>query len=204
MIKNIVPLFSVPILYVFETGYQLTEKETVAIKSLKETDHANNLSEDRYVLENQALENLKVFLQNMINEYSKDVCGVTDNFYITNSWSAKNSTGVDHPRHNHPNSIFSGVFYVQAEEFTAPLTLHHKTPIFKKFELEYHYSTYNVFNSNDWTFPVKSGSLIIFPSWVEHSSSLNESDEDRIIIGFNTFVKGKFGDYNYCSDLEIS
>lgn len=203
MIKKIVPLFSVPVLYIFESDYKLSCLELSVLNSLKESDNISRVSEEKFVLENPELKNLKLFLQNSIDEYAKEVCGVSDKFYITNSWTTRNKTGTGHHRHNHPNSIFSGVYYVSAHENTAPLALHSETPIFKKFSLEYHFKDYNLFNSNDWTFSVKSGSLIIFPSWVDHSSSVNESFEDRRILGFNTFVKGKFGDYNYCSDLEI-
>jgi len=203
MIKKIVPLFSVPILYIFETGFSFNDQELAVLNSQPESNNKNNLSENKFVLESQDLERFKQFLQQQIDEYAQNVCGVSDKFYITNSWIARNPTGIDHHRHNHPNSIFSGVYYLKANENTAPITLHAESPIFKKFLLDYHYKEYNLFNSNDWSFPVKTGSLIIFPSWVDHSSSVNESPHDRTLLGFNSFVRGKFGDLNYCSDLEI-
>lgn len=203
MIKKIAPLFSVPVMYIFESGRSLTYNEFDILNNLKETEHQNNLSENQYVLNLPGMEDLKLFCQDAINEYAHDTCGVSDNFYITNSWTTRNPIGVGHPKHVHPNSIFSGVYYINASEETAPFTLHSESPIFKKFNLEYHYTNYSIFNSNDWSFPVKSGSLIIFPSWVEHSSSVNKSTTDRRLLGFNSFVKGKFGDFNYCSSLEL-
>lgn len=204
MQANIVPLFSVPVLYIYETGRILSDYETNIINSLEEEQNLNNVSKNTKVLDIPNLANLKEFCQDHINLYAKEVCGVSDNFYITNSWTTKNYTNVEHHKHSHPNSIFSGVYYFQAEENCSPLILHYKSPIFKDFNLEYHYNDYTMFNSNSWSFPIKTGSLIIFPSWVIHSSPPNTSPQDRRLVGFNSFVKGSFGDFNYCSDLEIN
>ena len=35
-------------------------------------------------------------------------------------------------------------------------------------------------------------------------TSENLSTDPRRLIGFNSFVKGKFGNFNYCSDLVIA
>jgi uncharacterized protein (TIGR02466 family) len=204
MTKKIVPLFSVPILYQLDSGRRLTVNELAVIDSLDRESVPNNFSKNHNILELPGLEQLKVFCQTAINEYAKEVCKVTDEFYVTNSWTTKNLTSVDHHKHSHPNSIFSGVFYFQAEENASPMTVHYKSPIFKDFALNYHYSEYSMFNSNDWSFPVQTGTLIIFPSWLEHGSLKNESTVPRQLIGFNSFVRGKFGDFNYCSDLELA
>ena len=204
MTKNIVPLFSVPIFYQFDSGHRLSNNELEIISLLDREPVPNNFSKNRNVLNLPGLEQLKTFCQTAINNYAAEVCKVTDEFYITNSWVTKNLTSVAHHKHHHPNSIFSGVFYFQAEENTSSMTVHHKSPIFKNFAFDYHYSGYSMFNSNDWSFPVQTGTLIIFPSWLEHGSLKNESTLPRQLIGFNSFVRGKFGDFNYCSDLELA
>ena len=198
------PLFSVPILYQLDSSRRLSANELEIISQLDRELVPNNFSRNRNVLDLPGLEQLKIFCQTAVNEYAADVCKVTDEFYITNSWATKNLTSVDHHTHSHPNSIFSGVFYFQAEENASPMTVHCKSPIFKNFALDYHYSEYTMFNSGDWSFPVQTGTLIIFPSWLEHGSSKNESTSPRQLIGFNSFVRGKFGDFNYCSDLELA
>ena len=204
MTKKIVPLFSVPILYQLDSGRRLTTDELDIISSLDREPVPNNFTKNRSILELPGLEQLKNFCQTAINDYATEVCKVTDEFYITNSWATKNLTSVDHHKHAHPNSIFSGVFYFQAEENASPMTVHYKSPIFKNFALDYHYSEYSMFNSDDWSFPVQTGTLIIFPSWLDHGSLKNESVEPRQLIGFNSFVRGKFGDLNYSSDLELA
>jgi uncharacterized protein (TIGR02466 family) len=203
MQANIVPLFSIPVLYIYDTGRLLENFELDIINSLEEEQNLNQVSKNTKVLDIPELKNLKNFCQTNIDMYAKEVCGVVDDFYITNSWTTKNKNNVEHHKHNHPNSIFSGVYYFQAEEDCSPFLLHGKSPIFKDFNLEYHYENYNMFNSNSWSFPVKSGTMIVFPSWVNHSSPPNTSQNERRLIGFNSFVRGSFGDFNYCSDLEL-
>ena len=42
--------------------------------------------------------------------------------------------------------------------------------------------------------PMKKGELILFPSNLQHSVPANQSDEDRISLSFNTWIKGDIGD----------
>jgi uncharacterized protein (TIGR02466 family) len=204
MSNSIVPLFSVPISYQDDSGRRLSASELKIVNQLERENVPNNVSKNQNILDLPGLENLKIFCQDAINRYASEVCKVTDEFYITNSWATKNLNSVEHHRHTHPNSIFSGVFYFHADKNSSPMTVHYKSPIFKNFSLEYHYSGYSVFNSNDWSFPVRTGTLIIFPSWLEHGSPKNESTSPRQLIGFNSFVRGKFGNFNYCSDLVLA
>jgi uncharacterized protein (TIGR02466 family) len=200
---SIVPLFSVPILYQNDSSRRITVDELAILDNLEIRESENNLSTNTHILELPGLENLKEFCQSCINTYARDLCKVSDDFYITNSWTTLNTSGVGHKKHTHPNSIISGVFYFDADESTAPATFHYKSPIFKDFAFDYHYTDHTIFNSSNWSFPVKTGSVLVFPSWVEHGSLPNELSANRRLIGFNSFVKGTFGDFNYCSDLVI-
>ncbi len=203
MNEKIVPLFSVPILYRNESGRVLSNNEKQIIDSLEVDTSKNKLSVDRYVLNQAGLEDLKEFCQDAIDYYAKNVVQVSDRFYITNSWTTNNSQGVSHNIHSHPNSIISGVFYFEAEEDASQFIVMSESPIFKEFAFDYHYIGYSHFNSKSWGFPVKTGTLIIFPSWLKHGSMENTSSLPRRLLGFNSFVRGKFGDFNYCSDVEI-
>jgi ectoine hydroxylase-related dioxygenase (phytanoyl-CoA dioxygenase family) len=48
---------------------------------------------------------------------------------------------------------------------------------------------------------VKEGTIVIFPSHLEHSVEKNNSNENRYSIAFNFYVRGKFGKEEY--ELEI-
>ena len=40
---------------------------------------------------------------------------------------------------------------------------------------------------------VTEGDLIVFPSWVKHGVSMNETNRERISLAFNTFPIGEMG-----------
>jgi uncharacterized protein (TIGR02466 family) len=45
---------------------------------------------------------------------------------------------------------------------------------------------FNYFNSNEWHVQPEEGTLIVFPSWLNHLVLPNEGEEERISIAFNT------------------
>lgn len=110
---------------------------------------------------------------------------------VTSMWSIINPPGNGNRAHCHPNSLWSGVYYVQAPEnagnieFTDPRTaLVMNQP---------KYETKKKRPRECWTkanFKPIPGRMIIFPAWLYHGVASNLSKEigraaDRIIISFN-------------------
>ena len=63
---------------------------------------------------------------------------------------------------------------------------------------------YNIWNSRSWFVSVENNTLILFPSWLEHSVEPNEkATTDRISLGFNIFAKGFFGNKGFLNELII-
>ena len=100
--------------------------------------------------------------------------------------------GEKHHSHRHPNSMLSGVFYLEADG-NSPLEISHRSRIFEDFRFSFKHTEMNMFNSPSWKGLVVTGSLIIFPSWLVHEAHPNTSNIDRRVLGFNSFVEGKFG-----------
>ena len=66
---------------------------------------------------------------------------------------------------------------------------------------------YNNLTAESFMLPCKPGGLILFPSSLKHSVPINQSDEDRISISFNTFSidaldQSKFNTFRYKEDDE--
>jgi uncharacterized protein (TIGR02466 family) len=180
---------------------ELTKQEYDFIVSVQVNQtESNGISKDVHILNQPELSNLKADLDEYLQQYWKDVFSCKQNIVMTNSWVAKSKVGEKHHRHEHPNSIVSGVLYVKAEEGCGDLQLIHHGPNYDRMEFNYEIESYNPFNSKSWSFPVKTGDIIIFPSNITHGTTLNESD--RIILGFNSFVSGTFGG-EYISDLTL-
>ena len=85
--------------------------------------------------------------------------------------------------HNHPNSLLSGVYYVQVEADCGNLSLF--DPRKQAWVIQPDFSERNQMNSPVQTIGAEAGTLVIFPSWLEHGVNQNLSDADRISIAFN-------------------
>jgi uncharacterized protein (TIGR02466 family) len=199
MKELLIPLASIP-LFIVEDFKKLSETEYTTLVNLEEKLSSgggeNYISLNRQLLELSGFKDLKVSLQTALNRYVHDILKIENQFFITDSWATRNPQNTFHAEHSHGNSIFSGVLYVDVADGDLELLF---DPLFSKnFQFEYSIKEYNLLNSNSWSLGLKSGMLVIFPSWVSHRVSPNLNTSDRRIIGFNSFTSGKFG-----SDLTI-
>ncbi len=202
---TVFPLFSTPVYFVEDTGFRLDE---TTLKTLEDLPLPKNggpgLTDDLYILKRPELKEAKDLIQQHLDIYVSQICSFKEEFFLTNSWLTRNKTGQHHYRHFHPNSIFNGVFYLRADSQTAPIRFHGKTSLSKDFNFTYNIENFNIYNSENWQVSVQTGSLLIFPSTLEHSAGPNESPETRICLGFNSFVRANFGGHDYASDIDLS
>ena len=105
---------------------------------------------------------------------------------ITEAWINVNGRGHFNYSHDHPGSLFSGVYYVKggadkgALEFKTPITAHTYTISDEVV------GSFNEFTGHAMVIPPITGDLLIFPSWLLHRVNMSQSDEDRISIAFNS------------------
>ena len=112
--------------------------------------------------------------------------------FLGNMWANINPPGGMNRSHQHPNSLWSGVYYVKAPKNCGHLKIDDPRnsasmirPRQKPGQLpqrlyrETHYEP-------------KDGRLIMFPSWLLHCVDPNESNEIRISVSFNFLQKGMF------------
>ena len=132
--------------------------------------------------------------------FDKVVC--TDNSivpYITQSWLNYTKTDQFHHMHNHPNSYISGVFYIDVDDKVDKITFHKANYL----AIELYKTKYNIFNSNSWRYPVKTGDIILFPSSLEHAVDKKKGTNIRISLSFNVFLKGTIGNKFKKTELVI-
>ena len=196
-------LKAIPICYE-KNAYHLTEKEFNIILNIKyrESKKGFFLSESCSVLQDKGLVNLKKFLVQKAEDYAKNILEVKDKIYLTQSWSTFLKKNAFHPPHNHPNSFISAVYYVQCDKGFLVFEVR-TSSIQEGFNFDYKISRYNIYNSQSWDLPVKSGSVVLFPGHVSHTSSPHLSSTPRILIGANFFVKGQIGTQKNVSILKI-
>jgi uncharacterized protein (TIGR02466 family) len=201
---NVIPLFSTPIYHIDDTGFRCLEKEFESIDRLKYVTPAVKtclLSKDVHIFKLNYFSRIKKECEKHLKTYTKEVLGIKQDFYITNSWITRKSLRSGYKQHHihvHPNSIFSGAFYLKVED-GIDRKLWFQSPHLNSFE--YHYRDINVLNAASWWMPVNVGTCIIFPSQTPHYVEEIETDGERIVLAFNCFVKGKLGGKAYASDI---
>ena len=177
----------------FELGRDLSKLEQKFLFNLETRPNAgNDTSTNNYVLRDNRLSSLRLFLNNSLQEYFQATMSPQDNvkLEITQSWINYTKTGQYHHKHAHPNSVISGVFYIQASEEIDKLFFYNESyQQIKIVPKEFH-----VYNSESWWLPVETGQLLLFPSSLTHMVATTSGEDDRISMSFNTFYKGKLGD----------
>ena len=108
---------------------------------------------------------------------------------ITACWATVNAPGRGHAAHAHPNSYFSGVYYVQTQAGADTINFH--DPRSQVGVIRPPVTELIAANADQALVRVSDGTLLLFPSWLQHSVDTNSSDRNRISISFNLM----FSDY---------
>jgi len=109
--------------------------------------------------------------------------------FLGNMWANINPPGGSNRAHIHPNSLWSGVYYVKAPQNSGQLKIEDPrsvalmsrprqkdVPKPDRLWREHHYEP-------------KTGRLIMFPSWLNHCVDPNNSNDIRISVSFNFMQK---------------
>jgi hypothetical protein len=208
----IYPLSAIPLYHVRDTGFRvsadsLNELENLPTHPIASSTEFNAvlLTENINVLCLDSLKEARKICKYYLDKYVKEICGYNEEFIITNSWLTRNKKGSKgHWPHRHPNSIFSGCLYLNAGAEESSISFHYRSRISEDFKFTYTKCNDTIYNSTELSVPVKTGSILIFPSTLKHSVPSHTADSTRITLCFNTFVKDKFGSIAYSSDIDLS
>ena len=193
-------------LYFSHLERKLTKGELKTINKQKTYKNAGNTtSNDSYVLEHKALKNLKKDLHTKVMDYFDKVICTNDPItpYITRSWINYTKRDQDHHRHSHPNSLVSGIFYINADKKVDSVTFYKGYLDHTKLNIKLDITKYNTFNSSSCTFPVQTGNILLFRSSLEHAVNKKKGNNIRISLSFNIFIKGTVGNKADLTELII-
>lgn len=198
-------LFPYPVMVCAE-NYAFSSAEKKFISELEMIDNSGNLmSKNDRLLNSKELSNLKIFIDKQLLIYKKNLLRMKDenDIYITQSWVNLSAPDQFHPKHKHPNSVISGVmFFDENNDGSLPPIRFHRT--LEMFPLEFEFDDLNESNSGCRSFATEQGTLILFPSLLEHDVAKNKSDKARTSISFNTFVRGAVGRREKLTEADIS
>ena len=200
MKEELLQLFPTPLLIVpYE---EPIDKELAYLKTIsyrEQQQNGNYRSDDSYLLRKEEFKDIKNFLGEAVNKFTTNVLNTKQRLVITQCWANRNPKGSKHHEHVHPNSIVSGVMYFQINEKLPPIQFSKDRQDGMKLNPE----KYNHVNSESFMLPCKPGELILFPSSLKHSVPINQGDEDRISVSFNTFCIDAIGSEQSLTHLDI-
>jgi len=175
----------------------------IAFNETYERMHSNNgdITVNRYILDLPEFFEIRQHVIYHLNVLMKNYFGASDNveFCLLNSWINKHHKGDYGQLHNHQNSLISGCLYLQVNDHTGGIRFYKNTAWTNLLPLSVaiEYKKLNHINSQYYTISPKQGSIVIFPSHLEHMIEKNQSDETRCSLAFNFYVRGKLGKEEY-------
>ena len=201
---NIHSIFPVPI-YTTRMDRAFTKKELQFVKEQKKHIYkstGNFTTHDTYILDKKEFKNIKKFLEKCCKDYlEKIICSKNNiSLYITQSWLNYTEESQYHHKHEHPNSVVSGVLYLDADVKNDKIVFSH--PI-RYQQIQVDVDRFNAWNSDSWYVPVKTGELFMFPSSLSHQVIVKKGNNTRISLAFNTFYKGTMGSKDRLFELKI-
>jgi uncharacterized protein (TIGR02466 family) len=102
---------------------------------------------------------------------------------ITGCWATVLAKGAMHKIHSHPNNFLSGVYYVRTHPDGGTINFH--DPRSQARVIRPPVVELTAANTDQVVVRVTNGTLLMFPSYLEHSVDTNMSAQERISISFN-------------------
>ena len=109
--------------------------------------------------------------------------------FLGNMWANINPPGSMNRAHIHPNSLWSGVYYVKASENSGQLKIEdpRSVALMVRPRMKQGKPPRRLWREDNYE--PKAGRLIMFPSWLNHCVDTNESNDIRISVSFNFMQK---------------
>lgn len=192
-------------IYEFEAPPDLQKKVEDAVNGLEwRQERHNKRSRDTHLEKRKDFQTFRRWVNHCLSSVVFDLRMSVDRIEVTQIWGNKAVKGEAHHKHRHPNSVLSCVYYVTDK--CAP-TRFYAPNIYNAFS-DTSAGGLDLFmfgNQNAWSthqHAGKKGTMVIFPSTLQHDVAGNNADGDRITLAINTFPSGHIGDYSMLSGFE--
>ena len=169
---------------------QLTiDNDSLLEYAKKETQQGSSLQSRFLDLSIEPIKSLSLIVQDKFNELHTTIgLSATYSHIINNAWiNINNNINID-SAHCHPGYVFSAVYYINTNDNCGDLIFinpdkglcHSIHPALVE--------NFNLLTSHNYRTIPKAGTLIIFPSHLEHYVQANISNSLRVSIAFNSQV----------------
>ena len=192
--------FSVP-LFECDCPEPLVNRMAEYVKTLPFKENQYNNLQDGFIKDKELID----WFNTCLDDLTKEIFGeVNFRLRVVQSWATKNKFSEYHGKHRHPNSIYSGILYLNTHNKKGETYFKLPNPWFF-FENE---SFFMVDHKQEkevtYTYKSVKGKMILFPSVLFHGSNTNIQHQDRYIIGFNSFFDGNVGSEILATELNVN
>lgn len=162
---------------------------------------ANYSSPNKQILDAPAMQAIRATLQAHLDNYFKQVFDTSNkvSLRITQSWLTLTRRNENHHPHTHPNSIASGVLYIN-------LARNDGINFFRNEDLQWYElmrNSDNYYNASNYHIGATIGDIIIFPSNVKHGVRQVTENIERVSLSFNSFFEGELGRGEFSNALHL-
>lgn len=198
--KEVLGLFPIPVVKLSIEEDFTNEIDFLKTAEMRETDggyYVHLQSDNTYILDLDIVSRLKTRLESEVTEYMQQILSFTQCGSITQSWVNKNSPGEATHIHAHPNSIVSGVYYMDIPESSGIIRFHrtkHNTTYYMEPTVDSTHAAGNFWAYDFIDITVKNGDILLFPSWLQHSVPKNPTEEVRWCVAFNAMPTWGLGE----------
>jgi len=183
-------MFRIPFLHVEVRNWNIKKQRLKALFSFDNQSseyHYKDITTDYYYKINNFNSDEVKISNEKVNEILLEEIEIfksffqLDNHKIILNWFQKSLPGQYHEVHNHGSYGYTAVCYIDYDE-----RVHQPTKFIAPFNHFLKGDTLNFVPEN-----IKEGSLIFFPSSINHYSSPNHSETSRTILSMNIKVQNK-------------
>ena len=168
-------------------------------KYIKNIEYKNTISNNKYLLYEPELKNLKQFFHEAINFYMEEKFKSNQKIAISQSWATALEKDQGFDDHDHPNSLINGCFYFNTTQNSSPLRVKRNI----KQALYPQMSTLSEYNMGIFDIHAGPGQLILFPNTLHHMVEKSTENSTRRSIAFNTFMLDNLGDKELMTEVDL-
>lgn len=182
-------LFSIPVSSTISNNFS-KENKKILIENYSHNKDGNLISDNKFLLNKYP--SLKNWILNEVNLYARNAMACEEEIRITQSWSIISNNNLHF--HQHPNSVISGAYYVNADENSSNLVF---SKPYTNGQILWNTSE-SLYEKQDWLwdniyFKPSTGKLILFPSYLNHGVISNQKESNRCVLSFNTWFVNPIG-----------
>ena len=173
-----------------ETPHLPTENSSYSPYNTVATNFHTRQTDDCHLENREEYKFFYDWVDECLDDLKETLSLYTERLRVSLSWANKSNKFQLLDGHIHPNSWYSAVYYVTDNISQT----HFKTPLRQSLTGIYIQSN-GTLDREEWIYGGPVGSMILFPSWLEHFTLPFHGDGERVTISFNVMPCGNTSPY---------